>query len=107
VGEDHGLIDDPWAQSGAVPSFRVILYWSVFSGKEDEPTRVSVRHENRKTPLTTRSRLTPRSRPLSAWPLSAPGEKLRPDRSWPTLTRRWKYPLCGGSIRLAFDWRSY
>jgi len=28
----------------------------VFSGNEDEPTRVSVRHENRKTALTPRSR---------------------------------------------------
>ncbi len=39
VGDDHGLIDDPWAQSGAGPFFRVIRCRSVFSGKEDEPTR--------------------------------------------------------------------
>jgi hypothetical protein len=53
VGDDHGLTDDPWAQSGAGPSFRVIRHRFVFSGKDDEPTpgfRASRKPENGSEP---------------------------------------------------------
>src|SRR5271157_4437879 len=53
VGDDHGLTDDPWAQSGAGSSFRVIRCRFLFSGKDDEPTpgfRASRKPENGSEP---------------------------------------------------------
>ncbi len=55
VGDDQELTNDSWGQSSAGSSSRVIRRRSVFSGKDDELSWVSVRHENRKTALTPRN----------------------------------------------------